>query len=349
MPSPALPRPPREIAARPSTGPRPTESGSVGRRPAAEAAAGPRAWASSPRRRARDALRPAAARGARRYPCASGAARGRCGGTRGRAEWKARGDTPPPRPVPPPSSCPCGSGRGPRAAAPRTARRCPGRKESSLAASPRRGEAALECALEGAQHALEAIDGSGEAFAFLVRDLQLGDADRRLGAMQGLHAEPVGGGLLQPRPELLELLEELLRLLLASRPLRRLLLAEHPLLVGLGGGRDLLLGEAGGGGDGDALPEAGLHVDGGDGDDAVGGDVEDDVDVDLAALGLAQSGHHELAEQLVLGGDLALALQHGDLRRGLIVLDGGEDVVGAGRDGGVLRDDALAEAAGDGH
>jgi len=107
----------------------------------------------------------------------------------------------------------------------------------SLAASPRRSEAALESALEGAEHALETVEGSGEAFAFLVRYLQLGDVDRGLGALQGLVPETIVGGTLEPRPQLLELAEELLGLLLASLPFRRLLLAEHPLLVGLGGDR----------------------------------------------------------------------------------------------------------------
>ena len=55
-------------------------------------------------------------------------------------------------------------------------------------------------------------------------------------------------------------------------------------------------------------------------------DVERDLDLDLAARRAPQAGEHELAEQLVLLGAIALALQHEDLHRGLVVLDRGEDV-----------------------
>jgi hypothetical protein len=56
-------------------------------------------------------------------------------------------------------------------------------------------------------------------------------------------------------------------------------------------------------------------------DDAVGVDLEGDLDLDLARGRPAQAGEDELAEQLVLLGAVALALQHQDLHRGLVVLD----------------------------
>ena len=55
-------------------------------------------------------------------------------------------------------------------------------------------------------------------------------------------------------------------------------------------------------------------------------DVEHDLDLDLAARRATQTGQHELAEQLVLLGAIALALEHEDLHRGLVVLDRREHV-----------------------
>ena len=65
----------------------------------------------------------------------------------------------------------------------------------------------------------------------------------------------------------------------------------------------------------------------------------------LAAPGRADAVEDELAQQLVLDGPLALALEHGDADRGLVVLHRGEEVRLAGRDGRVLRDDGLEVAA----
>ena len=58
---------------------------------------------------------------------------------------------------------------------------------------------------------------------------------------------------------------------------------------------------------GDRLEVLRLHA-----DDAVGPDVELDLDLDLAARGAPQAGQHELAEQLVLLGAVVLALQDED-------------------------------------
>jgi hypothetical protein len=84
-----------------------------------------------------------------------------------------------------------------------------------------------------------------------------------------------------------------------------------------------------------------------DADDAVGGDVEGDLDLDLARSGgLAQAVEDELAQQLVLLGQArALALKDEDLDRGLVVLDGRKDVAAGGGDGGVLALDQHLEAA----
>ena len=72
---------------------------------------------------------------------------------------------------------------------------------------------------------------------------------------------------------------------------------------------DLVLGQARGRGDSDRLLLAGFEVLGGDGDDAVGVDLEGDLDFHLALRRAAEAGEHDLAEQLVLLGLLALALE----------------------------------------
>ena len=73
-----------------------------------------------------------------------------------------------------------------------------------------------------------------------------------------------------------------------------------------------------------------------------------DLDLDLAARRAPQAGEHELAEQLVLLGAIALALEHEDLHRGLVVLDRREHVRLARRHRGVLLDQ-LVEVATDDH
>ena len=60
--------------------------------------------------------------------------------------------------------------------------------------------------------------------------------------------------------------------------------------------------------------------------DAVGVDVEGDLDLGLALRRRRNVREHELAEQVILGRLVALALEHPDLDRGLVVARGREDV-----------------------
>ena len=64
------------------------------------------------------------------------------------------------------------------------------------------------------------------------------------------------------------------------------------------------------------------------------------VDLDLrhAARRGRDADQIELAEQLVVRRHLALALEHADRHRGLVVRRGREDLALLGRDGGVLLD-----------
>ena len=80
-------------------------------------------------------------------------------------------------------------------------------------------------------------------------------------------------------------------------------------------------------------------------DDAVGVDVEGDLDLGHAAWRGRQVDQLELAERLVERRHLALALQHVDLDRGLHVLGGGEHLAAAGGDGGVALDQLGHDAA----
>ena len=79
--------------------------------------------------------------------------------------------------------------------------------------------------------------------------------------------------------------------------------------------------------------------------DAVGVDVEGDLDLRHAARRRRQVDELELAERLVVAGHLALALQHVDLDRRLHVLGGGEDLGLLGRDRGVALDQLGHHAA----
>ena len=81
-------------------------------------------------------------------------------------------------------------------------------------------------------------------------------------------------------------------------------------------------------------PVLGRHV-----DDAVGVDVEGDLDLRDAAGRRRQVDELELAERLVVARHLALALEHVDLDRRLHVLGGGEHLGALGRDGGVALDE----------
>ena len=81
------------------------------------------------------------------------------------------------------------------------------------------------------------------------------------------------------------------------------------------------------------------------GDDAVGVDVEGHLDLRHAARGRRNAHQVELAEQLVVGRHLALALEDPDRHRVLVVLGGGEDLALLGRDRGVAIDQAREHAA----
>jgi hypothetical protein len=82
----------------------------------------------------------------------------------------------------------------------------------------------------------------------------------------------------------------------------------------------LVVGQARAALDLDLLLVAGAHVLGRHVDDAVGVDVERDLDLGHAAGRRRDADQLELAERLVVGGHLALALQHVDLDRRLPVL-----------------------------
>ena len=73
--------------------------------------------------------------------------------------------------------------------------------------------------------------------------------------------------------------------------------------------------------------------------DAVGVDVEGDLDLRHAARGRRDAGQLEAAEQLVVRGDLAFALEHLDLHRWLVVVGGGERLRALRRDRGVAFDE----------
>ena len=108
---------------------------------------------------------------------------------------------------------------------------------------------------------------------------------------------------------------------------------------------DLLVGEPGAGGDGDALLLAGGLVLGRHVQDAVGVDVEGDVDLRGAARGGREAVEVEAADGLVLGRHRALALEHVDLDGRLGVGSRGEDLREGGRDGGVALDERRGDAA----
>ncbi len=97
--------------------------------------------------------------------------------------------------------------------------------------------------------------------------------------------------------------------------------------------------------DADLLLLVGRLVLGGDVDDAVGVDVERHLDLRHAARGRRNADEVELAEQLVVGGHFALALEDPDRDRRLVVLGGREDLALLGRDRRVALDQAGEHAA----
>ena len=125
-----------------------------------------------------------------------------------------------------------------------------------------------------------------------------------------------------------------------------------PFLVFLGMGfgiphhpLNLVVGETARGLDADLLLLAGGLVLGRDVDDAVGVDVEGDLDLRHAARRGRDAHQVELAEELVVRRHFALALEHPDSDRDLSVLGGGEDLALLGRDRGVAVDQSREDAA----
>src|SRR5579884_4079718 len=167
-------------------------------------------------------------------------------------------------------------------------------------------------ALGGASERLElgldlAANVGGDAVAVLLEHL-LGLVDHLVGLVADLHLLPAGAVL------------------------RRVLLGlfHQPL--------DLVLAQGRGGSDGDRLLAAGAQVLGLDVEDAVGVDVEGDLDLGHAARGRRDAVEVEPAEGAVVPGELTLTLQHVDLDRGLVVGGGAEDLRARGGDGGVALD-----------
>ena len=108
---------------------------------------------------------------------------------------------------------------------------------------------------------------------------------------------------------------------------------------------DLFIGEPAGRLDAYLLFLARGLVLGRDVDDAVGVDVEGDLDLGQAARRRRNAHQVELAKQLVVRGHLAFALEHADRHRGLAVLGGREDLALLRRDRGVAVDQAGVDAA----
>ena len=102
---------------------------------------------------------------------------------------------------------------------------------------------------------------------------------------------------------------------------------------------DVLLGQGRTAGDRHRLLLAGATILRGDVNDAVRVDVEGNLDLRHATGGRGDAGQLEGAEQLVVTGELTLALVDLDEHGGLAVLGGGEDLRGLGRDGRVAIDE----------
>ena len=108
---------------------------------------------------------------------------------------------------------------------------------------------------------------------------------------------------------------------------------------------DLVVRQAGARLDLDLLLLARAQVLGGHVEDAVGVDVEGDLDLRDAARRRRDAGELELAQRLVVLRHLALALQDVDLDRGLVVLGGRERLALARRDRRVALDELRHDAA----
>ena len=108
---------------------------------------------------------------------------------------------------------------------------------------------------------------------------------------------------------------------------------------------DFILAQVGGSGDGDLLLVAGAQILGGYMDDAVGVDVEADLDLGHAPRRRRDARQLEPAQGLIVLGQLTLALEHMDLYAGLPVGGGGEDLALLGGDGGIPVDQPGEHAA----
>ena len=108
---------------------------------------------------------------------------------------------------------------------------------------------------------------------------------------------------------------------------------------------DVFLGQRGAAGDGHRLFLAGALVLRGDVHDAVGVDVEGDLDLRDAARGRGDAGQFEGAQRLVVAGELALALEDLDGHGRLVVVRRGEGLAPLGRDGRVALDQVRHDAA----
>ena len=108
---------------------------------------------------------------------------------------------------------------------------------------------------------------------------------------------------------------------------------------------DLVVVQRGGAGDGDLLLLAGAQVLRRHVHDAVGVDVESDLDLRHTTARSRDAGELELAQRLVVGGHLALALQHVDLHAGLERGGGAEHLRVVHRQRGVALHEARRHAA----
>ena len=101
---------------------------------------------------------------------------------------------------------------------------------------------------------------------------------------------------------------------------------------------DVLLGQSTAAGDGHGLLLAGALVLSGHVHDAVGVDVEGNLDLGHTVRGRSDTGQLEGAQRLVVTGELTLTLVDLDQHGRLVVFSGGEDLAALSRDGGVALD-----------
>merc|ERR1719440_2176423 len=171
------------------------------------------------------------------------------------------------------------------------------------------------------------LEGLLDGLLVVVRDL-VGNALLRIGELV-LHRVDVVLELVARLNLLAHLLVLLLELLGLLHHALNLVLREAALVVG----------------DGDLLVLAGALVLGADVEDAVGIDLEGDLDLGDAAGRGRDAAELKLAEEVAVLGHRALALEDLDGDSGLVVLVGGEDLRLLGGDDGVARDELRHHAA----